>query len=141
MYHLVAEIVTNKESSFRQVLRILSPSDTTENIIPPYLPLPMFKWYLQYYFYLTEIGTINFLLGLKNIYHLLCSMYDLILKIWAGISGFLRILRIQKAGKVKSLLITLNEWVNKKYIHSLPYARHFYVLISLSTIEKSIFKN
>lgn len=33
MYHLVAEIVTNKESSFRQVLRILSPSDTTENII------------------------------------------------------------------------------------------------------------
>lgn len=36
-------------------------------------------------------------------------MYDLVLKIWAEISGFLRILRIQKAGKVKSLLITLNE--------------------------------
>ena len=135
MYYLAAEIVTNKESSFRQVLRILSPSDKTENIILPYLPLPIFKWYLQYYFRLTEIGTIfNFFLGLKNIYHLLFSTYDLILKIWAGISGFLRVLRIQKKQEKLSLYWSpwMNEWMNKKYIHSLPHARHFYVLTSLS---------
>ena len=43
MYHLVVEIVTNTQSSFRQVLKVLSPPDKTKNIILPYFLLPMFN--------------------------------------------------------------------------------------------------